>query len=386
MRRAIAALILSAASAAAPLRAQVTAALEAGGSRLSYDGSADVSAVSLAPSLEWLSPSSRVTAEGGFAQLTGGGWSLQGAAALSAFTPPLGAVRGEMVLEAAGSTRDAGSGAGDVRGHARLHWLGAREGVWVGAALGRGWNGTVWAADRRADAGAWLRRGEATASVTATPTWLGDSLRFVDAELAGTVSHGVLDVAATGGFRQWSRPAGASGTAWAGVNATCWLTAHLALVAAGGSYPADYAQGLPGGRYLSLGIRIASRRPSQPAMSDHEAGVPVRTPGLHSGPRAPAPAGPAFEIRPLGERQRIRMRVPGAARVELMGDFTGWRAVPLTRLGDGRWELILPLGPGLYRMNVRVDGGPWAAPSGMPVVTDDFGGTVGILRVAGPGQ
>jgi hypothetical protein len=37
-------------------------------------------------------------------------------------------------------------------------------------------------------------------------------------------------------------------------------------------------------------------------------------------------------------------------------------------------------------MNVRVDGGPWAAPSGMPVVTDDFGGTVGILRVAGPGQ
>jgi hypothetical protein len=294
-----------------------------------------------------------------------------------------------MAVEAAGSTRDAGGSAGDVLGRVRLHWLGAHEGVWVGAALGRAWNGTVWGADRRADAGAWLRRGEATASVTATPTWLGDSLRFVDAELVGTISHGLLDLAATGGLRHWSRPAGAPSDAWGGVNATCWLTPHFALVAAGGSYPADYAQGLPGGRYLSLGVRIASRRATQP-ISDHQTGLqtglPVRTAGIQSGPRAPVPAGPAFEIRQLGERQRIRMRVPGATRVELMGDFTAWRAVPLNRLDDGVWELILPLGAGLYRVNVRVDGGPWVAPSGMPLVTDDFGGTVGILRVAGPGQ
>lgn len=385
MRLAIAALALFAASAAAPVHAQVTAALDGSGSRLGYDGSADVSAVSLAPSLEWLSPSTRIAAGSGFAQFTGGGWSLQGAATLSAFTPPLGAVRGEMTLEAAGSTRDAGGSAGDVLGRARLHWLGAREGVWIGAALGRGWNGTAWAPDRRADAGAWLRRGEVTASVTATPTWLGDSLRFADAELAGTVSHGMLDVAATAGFRQWSRPAGAGGTVWAGVNATCWLAAHLALVAAGGSYPADYAQGLPAGRYLSLGVRIASHRPTQPAIADHQASLPIRTAGVQSERRAPIPPGPAFEIRPLGERQRIRIWVPGSTRVELMGDFTRWQAVPLARLDDGGWELILPLAPGLYRLNVRVDGGPWAAPSGMPVVLDDFGGTVGILRVAGPG-
>lgn len=108
--------------------------------------------------------------------------------------------------------------------------------------------------------------------------------------------------------------------------------------------------------------------------------------GIRSDPWRSGSAGPAFEIRPTGEGQRIRLRAPGATTVELMGDFTGWRVVPLAQVGDGNWELTLALEPGLYRLNVRVDSGPWSAPSGMPVVTDDFGGTVGILQVEGPRQ
>ena len=52
-----------------------------------------------------------------------------------------------------------------------------------------------------------------------------------------------------------------------------------------------------------------------------------------------------------------------------------------TRLADGRWEAWLDATPGLYRVNLRLDDGPWLAPPGMPSVDDDFGGRVGLLAL-----
>jgi hypothetical protein len=46
------------------------------------------------------------------------------------------------------------------------------------------------------------------------------------------------------------------------------------------------------------------------------------------------------------------------------------------------WELNVPVAPGWHQINVRVDGGPWMAPPGIPTTHDSFGGDVGLLVVA----
>jgi hypothetical protein len=101
-------------------------------------------------------------------------------------------------------------------------------------------------------------------------------------------------------------------------------------------------------------------------------------------PRLFTPVVPAFEVRSAGGGQRsIRVRAPDARRVELMGDFTQWQVVSLVRLPDGTWSVTLPLAPGTYRMNIRVDGGAWGVPPGVPALSDDFGGVVGVLNIEG---
>jgi hypothetical protein len=222
---------------------------------------------------------------------------------------------------------------------------------------------------------------------TAAPAWVGDSLRFVDAEITARRVGGAVEVTASGGTRWWSRPVGAAGTTWGSASAAVWLGPHLALVAAGGSYPVDYAQGLPAGRYVSLGVRLASRHPSQEdGLARDAALMRIGRPSAgRSSLRLSSPVVPSFEIRSSGEdRQRVRLEAPGARSVDLIGDFTGWRGLPLERAADGSWQATLVLAPGLYRMNLRVDGGPWGVPPGLPAITDDFGGVVGILRIAHP--
>jgi hypothetical protein len=41
----------------------------------------------------------------------------------------------------------------------------------------------------------------------------------------------------------------------------------------------------------------------------------------------------------------------------------------------------LPIAPGRYQTNARVDGGPWVAPPGLVAVHDEFGGVFGVLVV-----
>ncbi|OGT95496.1 MAG: hypothetical protein A3I79_01580 [Gemmatimonadetes bacterium RIFCSPLOWO2_02_FULL_71_11] len=79
----------------------------------------------------------------------------------------------------------------------------------------------------------------------------------------------------------------------------------------------------------------------------------------------------------------LRVRALGARVVEVAGDFTDWQAVPLVADADGTWSLAEPLGPGTYRLNLRVDGGAWSVPAGLAAERDDFNGVVGILVVGG---
>jgi 1,4-alpha-glucan branching enzyme len=77
----------------------------------------------------------------------------------------------------------------------------------------------------------------------------------------------------------------------------------------------------------------------------------------------------------------VRVNAPGARTVEINGDFTNWAPVRLVPAADGWWTSTLPLKRGKYQMNLRVNGGDWTVPPGLLSMTDEFGGTVGLLVV-----
>jgi hypothetical protein len=88
-----------------------------------------------------------------------------------------------------------------------------------------------------------------------------------------------------------------------------------------------------------------------------------------------------LEVRPARGARTLRVRAAGARSVELMGDFTHWEPITLTPAGGDTWEVTLPIAAGVHRVNVRIDGGAWLVPRGVPAVPDDLGGVVGLLVV-----
>jgi hypothetical protein len=180
---------------------------------------------------------------------------------------------------------------------------------------------------------------------------------------------------------------------WGSVAGALWIAGPLALVASGGSYPVDYTQGYPGGRFVSVALRLATR-PTSAASRDSV--VPAAMLAFPSGrPADPTPAAPTLEVSAaatrdtndgVGERRTLLVTAPRAATtVEISGDFTNWDPVALVRRGDGRWSVVLPLTSGVHQVAVRVNGGAWRVPAGLPTMDDEFGGVAGLLVVPPPG-
>jgi hypothetical protein len=68
-----------------------------------------------------------------------------------------------------------------------------------------------------------------------------------------------------------------------------------------------------------------------------------------------------------------------AARVELLGDFTLWESVPMTRDGNG-WEVELEVAVGAHHYGYLVDG-EWYVPDDEPSVPDEWGRMSAILVI-----
>ncbi len=62
----------------------------------------------------------------------------------------------------------------------------------------------------------------------------------------------------------------------------------------------------------------------------------------------------------------FRLKAPKAERVEVVGDFNGWKAgtLALQRQGSGFWELMLPLPAGRYQYHYLVDNKVMLDPKG----------------------
>ena len=261
----------------------------------------------------------------------------------------------------------------DPAGAGPTFYLGARGGgtrssipadPFLGVAAVRA---SVGAAD--ATAGASLALGAAT---------LGASLRGVragaervrDAGFTVVVTGGPLRLDALAGARS-ARVDRVRAVAEAGVT---WRTGdRLAIAVHGGRYASDPVEGTVAGRFVELSARIAL-------------GMPRRSTAARRTRADEPPAWPftrlGFEVRTVGDGgHELRVRVPGAARVEIMADFTGWEPVALHPVGDERWALVARVPPGVHRVNVRIDGGAWTVPPGLTAVADEFGGAVGLLIV-----
>lgn len=154
-------------------------------------------------------------------------------------------------------------------------------------------------------------------------------------------------------------------TTWGRATATVGLGSRLSFVGAFGTQPARAWMGVSGARFASLGVRIAPASLARPAAPPYVQPVANRF-ALH-----PAESG----------MYTVTVSVPAARSVEISGDFNAWKPLTLRESRPDVWEATIPLAPGTYHVNMRVNGATWIAPPGLSETSDDFNGSVGLLVV-----
>lgn len=340
-----------------------SASLEIGAARMRFADSIDATALMIAPALRASRGRYSLDAAGTLARL-GGGWSSSGATDVVM----VAARRGRLALEGeglgGGSLHSGGTYTAQLLGAARLRAGFASASTWIAAGAGQTWD-AEWRSLRRVELGGWVRRSVSTFAATVQPTVVADTIRFTDSFVAWSADVDAWTFSAAVGFRGGAQLPSlpANRRSWGGVTATRALGPGVALVGSAGTYPVDFTQGYPGGRYLSFGVRLRTGR------DDLAVSAPA-TPDVLQ-----------VRIEPSGEGGALSVFAPRANGVEVAGDFTSWTPVQLRRRGDGWWVLALPIARGTHEMNVRVDGGPWLVPPGTIPKKDEFGTTTGVLVV-----
>ena len=385
--------------------AQLVSRVEAGAIKSTRDGALPENVLAVRPAIQFDHPLLALSASGA-AWRTRESWQLGGGHASGTVSSPdfLG-VRGELSGSANRIAYDASVHSDQFDARARVHMRFGRGGFWFGGGLDRPIHVPVVSSVEVTGGGAWTRVGRATVSTTVTSfvftkvasasdsvgaisctattkTISGPGLdpaapsgapnecrresRFSDIEGALEWSVGPIELAAQGGYRiGGSYDVTPESRRWAAATATYWLSSQLAAVVGGGRQPANPARGLPARSYANLGVMLAYWP------------IPKRRVPVSSSATVVS-----FDVRGAGSSQQtLVVRVGGVERVEVMGDFTAWEPKLLTRIGRDRWEITLPITPGIHQVNIRVDNGRWRPPPGTPTMRDGYSGEVGILVV-----
>lgn len=360
-------------------QAQTTAAIDLGISRTRYADTLDASAMVVTPYLRLVAPSGTLSATGSYSRFEEGRWSTQGNVSASVFTPTVRRFAAEATGAFGGSAHQDRTRTGRVLGMARAHLLGTSRGIWLGAGVGRMWDGILWRPTRLGEGGAWARLAGALASLKVAPTVVADTIEYTDTDFAVAWSGARIDVGGTFGARAGNSLPQLGGRAktWGSGSATLWLTRMLAVVGSVGTYPSDLTQGFPSGRFATLSLRLAARGQRAP---DATEAVAVES-TANTGSTTSTGSITDFRHARAGANQTLWFHAPGASSVEVMGDFSNWVPLQLVRTSGGWWTVTLPIRPGMYEMNVRADRGPWEVPPGLVQLTDEFGGSVGVLTV-----
>ena len=371
--------VASAVPLGAALAQQSTFSLEAGAVMVRFADQGELSAATLSPALVVQSRRASARLLGSASQLSAGQWTTQGTAVLAAFTAPSArGFVGEAGAAVGGSAFPDGARTAQALGSARLHWLGAPVGTWVGGALGSMFDGVVWRSVRQAEVGASLPVRDAQLTVMATPSITDDTLRYTDVLAVMGGSRGAVDLSASlGGRLGAALPiAGGDQRLWGGVSVSAWVAPRIALTVASGTYPVDVTQGFPAGRFLSAGLRVGATRATR--AQDVTRARRIRGAARAAGVRA-------FALRRTDGRVfDIRVRAPDAREVLVNGDATGWRPIALVREDGGWWRGRLVIVTSTAELVLRVDGGAWLVPPGAEEIVDEFGGRTGRVMVPDP--
>ena len=394
--------------------AQIASKVQAGTIMTQQDGEVPASIFSVAPGIRVDLPYLALAAHGS-AWLTGQQWQIaDGTLSGSLLTPTVSHWRGELIGNASRAFFDGSLENDQVDAQARLHMLFAqRGGIWVGGGVARPWRIAVVSSVDVTGGGAWTRVGDAMLSGTYTNFFFtkvaatrdssgatqscgtrneplslssgaGSSLsssstssaatdcrrqsRFSDIEGSVNWAYGWFELTGQAGYRFGdSYDVTPDSRRWAAGTAVLWITNRVAAVMGGGRVPANPSRGLPARNYANLGLMLS----------------------YSSIPRTTVPVAPLtlaavkdFEVRPLATgTQKITVRVGGVETVEVMGDFSDWTPLVLMRRGRDLWDITLPVTAGVHEINLRLDGGPWLAPPGLPTRRDNFSGDVGLLVV-----
>lgn len=410
------ALLTTGEHAAAQGASELETRLQAGAATTSRtDAASTMGAMALTPSVRFANRHVTVNASGS-ARLADQRWYL-GDAGLSTEgrTAAFHGVRAEVLANASRVMVDPANLSQQLDAIGRLHLIRERGGMWVGSGIVRPLRVATVSNVNVRSGGVWTRLGAATLRATVTnffftrfashdtatqgeaatacpvasatrmtPTpALGDALnaialtgaaepcrresRLTDFEGGVHWEHRLLEVSVRGGRRFGHRlDVSPASRAWGSAQAAVWLSNQVAAVAGGGREPAQPTRGLPARNFASLGVMLAYWPIPRGAVLVANPANLIR----------------AFELRPAGVAlQRVTARIGGVEKVEIMGDFTDWVPVTLTRRGRDHWELLVPMSAGVHQINLRIDGGKWIAPPGIPSVKDDFNGEVGVLVI-----
>ena len=394
--------------------AQIASKLEAGTVMTQQDGELPASIFSVAPGIRVDLPYLALAAHGS-AWLTGQQWQIaDGTISGTLITPTYNRFRGEIIGNASRAFFDESLQNDQVDAQARVHMLFAqRGGIWVGGGVARPWRIAVVSSVDVTGGGAWTRVGDATVSGTYTnffftkvaatrdssgttqpcgthndPVAMASSgnatlstssasstasdcrrqSRFSDVEGSFNWAYGWIELTGQAGYRFGdSYDVTPDSRRWAAGTAVLWITNRVAAVMGGGRVPANPSRGLPARNYANFGLMLS----------------------YSSIPRKTVPVAPLtvaaikdFEVRALATgTQKITVRVGGVEKVEVMGDFSDWTPLLLMRRGRDLWDITLPVAAGVHEINLRLDGGPWVAPPGLPTRRDSFNGDVGLLLV-----
>ncbi len=363
-----------------PLVAQTVGTVDIGASVVEYDGFLVSGAAVLSPALHFNAPNISVGAQGAWTVFESGNQVLQASAAAAWIAPSRQWWRVEFSGSVGASKYADETGYGHLLARARVHFFGQRAGGWVGGTTG----GSFGESNRtpfELAVGGWSVRDRFTVVGTLTGTWLaGDG--YVDL-LGAARWRGVgVEVEARAGARPFAEGGGEVGGARTGVygdaSALFSLGEGIALQLSGGSYPSNPVRQVLAARYITAGVRLN-------IFGSEVSAVPTITDAMLRAGRDRAVSEDAssarLEIVPSRHPRTLRVHVMGAASVEMMGDFTDWQTVQLTRTGDTTWEIQLPLTRGVHRVNIRVDGGRWLVPAGTRLEQTEFGDAVGVVVI-----
>lgn len=359
------------------LCAQVTATVEAGISDVQYDGFLASAAASLSPAMRWEHPRGRgfLSARGTYLRFESGRRSLDGSANASWFTPLARHWRGELGVTAGASDYANIASFTHAQADGRLHVMDGDRGGWLAATIGRSSFGGGPRPVTVVALGAWLLRADKTVFVSLDRSFVGDTA-YTDLRSSARWHRARIVLEGIVGARLWSR-GGGRGVFGEG-SATVTFGRQAALILSAGRYPTDAVSGSIAGRYVTAAVRLGTISVRRPAPALH---TTARLSESHSSTSATETR---LEIQARQDDDvRLTLYAPGASAVEISGDFTDWRPVPLSRNPENAdaWVATFRIARGVHRINVRRDGGAWMAPGGTTRSADDYDGEVGVFVV-----